>query len=748
MEKRYFLRLSVILLAVGFILAGCDDGALFNRITDPPPDPIVLTGSIDGGMVTVAVSQTNISTALLAMRGGDYYEIWLAGELVSKGRVIVNGSIWTFTPFFNSPGTKTTFKATYNDGTLSNITVPGTGISNAQVSKDGDPPGNNGNNGDNGNNGNNGNDNVKPALTGTVTIDNKFPEVGDTLIATYRSGNGSGTATWQWLRNNTPASSSNSRYYYVTPDDEGVVLRARVSFTNQEGIVTSTATAVVLLPYNERPTLTGTVTVNNTSPEIGDTVTATYRGGNGVDDPIWQWLRGGEPIYGANRRTYTVKTADAGMTIRAQVSFTERKGYITSVATAAVPDTRPVLTGTVTINDTSPRIGNTLTATYTGGNGTGTAVWQWLRWDVPIDGTNSRNYTVVEADANAILKARVRYEDQRNTVTSMGTEEVFVPVTGIADVAKNGTAGTAIALNGTVLPVIATNQDIEWTIKDARTTGASISGNILNTTGTGTVTVTATIANGTASGAYRRDFSIAIGAATAAGYDNQGLYYYPIKNNTEYRVSGPTVISGNVVIPAAFNGLPVTEIGNVNDTTLNGAFSNTGIRSIIIPSTVTSIGANAFYGCTSLDSIAIPESVKIIGSSAFGFCSKLDSITIPASVTSIGESVFTNCTSLTSVTINANITSIVERMFQNCSKLTSIAIPMPSRITTIERYAFLDCIVLDLNIPASVTAIGMSAFANWGSGQKIYIQGRNKTAAYEAWGTDWLRYCDAEIIYE
>jgi len=43
--------------------------------------------------------------------------------------------------------------------------------------------------------------NNPPALTGTVTINNTNPKVGDTLTASYQ-GNGSGTATWQWLANN------------------------------------------------------------------------------------------------------------------------------------------------------------------------------------------------------------------------------------------------------------------------------------------------------------------------------------------------------------------------------------------------------------------------------------------------------------------------------------------------------------------------------------------------------------------
>ena len=75
------------------------------------------------------------------------------------------------------------------------------------------------------------------------------------------------------------------------------------------------------------------------------------------------------------------------------------------------------------------------------------------------------------------------------------------------------------------------------------------------------------------------------------------------------------------------------------------------IRSLVIPSSVTSIGDGAF-NCYPLTSITIPSSVTSIGDGAFQGCGALTSITIPSSVTSIGES-FYNCTGLTSITVNA-----------------------------------------------------------------------------------------------
>ncbi|MBO5270649.1 MAG: leucine-rich repeat domain-containing protein, partial [Clostridia bacterium] len=85
------------------------------------------------------------------------------------------------------------------------------------------------------------------------------------------------------------------------------------------------------------------------------------------------------------------------------------------------------------------------------------------------------------------------------------------------------------------------------------------------------------------------------------------------------------------------------------------------LKSINIPSSVTSIGQSAFFGCSNLTSINIPSSVTSIGQNAFYNCSSLTSINIPSSVKSIGNHAFGGC-SLTSVTIG-NGTSVISSAF-------------------------------------------------------------------------------------
>jgi hypothetical protein len=68
--------------------------------------------------------------------------------------------------------------------------------------------------------------------------------------------------------------------------------------------------------------------------------------------------------------------------------------------------------------------------------------------------------------------------------------------------------------------------------------------------------------------------------------------------------------------------------------------------SYMIPTSVTSIGNNAFSRC-GLTRVAIPGSVTNIGVEAFEYCTSLTSVIIPGSVASIGEYAFEHCTNLT-----------------------------------------------------------------------------------------------------
>ena len=71
----------------------------------------------------------------------------------------------------------------------------------------------------------------------------------------------------------------------------------------------------------------------------------------------------------------------------------------------------------------------------------------------------------------------------------------------------------------------------------------------------------------------------------------------------------------------------------------------------------------------------VKAGTRVICDRAFADCSGLTSVTIPNSVTSIGTYAFYRCSGLTSVTIPNSVTSIGKYAFGNCSSLKSIIIP-------------------------------------------------------------------------
>lgn len=109
--------------------------------------------------------------------------------------------------------------------------------------------------------------------------------------------------------------------------------------------------------------------------------------------------------------------------------------------------------------------------------------------------------------------------------------------------------------------------------------------------------------------------------------------------------------------------------------------------------------------------IEIKEGTRLIAGHAFQGCSGLTSITIPNSVTSIGDYAFSACSGLTSITIPNSVTSIGEYAFESCSGLTSVNIP--NSVTTIGGDAFLFCKAL--TTVTSLNPTPPEGFGFWGS---------------------------------
>ena len=118
--------------------------------------------------------------------------------------------------------------------------------------------------------------------------------------------------------------------------------------------------------------------------------------------------------------------------------------------------------------------------------------------------------------------------------TGCKEEDDFVAVSSISGVPTVALVNTPLTLSATVSPNNATNKIVEWTVKNAGTTGASItSGNTLTSAAAGTVTVTATIANGASKNTpFSSDFTISV--------------------NTVFTVTGVTVTPETSDVPKGY----------------------------------------------------------------------------------------------------------------------------------------------------------------------------------------------------
>ena len=164
--------------------------------------------------------------------------------------------------------------------------------------------------------------------------------------------------------------------------------------------------------------------------------------------------------------------------------------------------------------------------------------------------------------------------------------------------------------------------------------------------------------------------------------------------------------SGDIKVPEKFtdDGVEYTVTAVAEK-----CFEYSGLTSITIPSSVTSLGDFCFNGCKNLTSVVIPSSVTSLGDHCFSFCSGLTSVTIPSSVTSLGNACFFGCSGLTSVTIPSSVTSLGVQCFCGCSGLTSVTIP--SSVTYLGFGCFQDCSGLtSIIIPSPVTSLGDMCF--------------------------------------
>ena len=115
-----------------------------------------------------------------------------------------------------------------------------------------------------------------------------------------------------------------------------------------------------------------------------------------------------------------------------------------------------------------------------------------------------------------------------------------------------------------------------------------------------------------------------------------------------------------------------------------------------------------FYGLTPLKTVTVADGLKGIGQYAFANCSSITEVVLPESVQDIGMSAFSDCTSLASIKLPSGLKNVETGILARTA-ITEITVP--EGVTYINNQAFQGCSELTkVTLPSSLELIYMMVF--------------------------------------
>ena len=185
----------------------------------------------------------------------------------------------------------------------------------------------------------------------------------------------------------------------------------------------------------------------------------------------------------------------------------------------------------------------------------------------------------------------------------------------------------------------------------------------------------------------------------------------------------------DIVVPNDIDGVPVTYVrGLTADLTSiklpnslikikDDAFNSMDtLKSLVIDRgapNLNELGERSFSGCSNIEELDLSNSkLTSIPEGAFAYCKNLKTIKLPSTITSIGDEAFYNCQSLTNIEglDKCNLKSIGSAAFSNCKSLENLDFSQ-STFTNVPSKAFYGCSALaKITLPDTLTTIGGYAF--------------------------------------
>lgn len=204
----------------------------------------------------------------------------------------------------------------------------------------------------------------------------------------------------------------------------------------------------------------------------------------------------------------------------------------------------------------------------------------------------------------------------------------------------------------------------------------------------------------------------------------------------------------------------ITTIGeNAFNATVEEKKACAKIKSVIFPTTLTTLKTNAFDGCNGLEKIDLSNTqIEAIGNYSFRNCSNLAEVKAPNILKSIGAASFENCKNLLKIDLSkTQVTYIGQYAFSYCKNLKEAILPENltgldsfafwhcekmekvnlGRITSVRPYCFQYCTSLkNIEIPDSVTYIAERSFQCCSSLEKLIIPSSVTSINFEAFMFD------------
>ena len=185
----------------------------------------------------------------------------------------------------------------------------------------------------------------------------------------------------------------------------------------------------------------------------------------------------------------------------------------------------------------------------------------------------------------------------------------------------------------------------------------------------------------------------------------------------------------DIIVPNDIDGVPVTYVrGLTADLTSiklpsslikikDDAFNSMDtLKSLVIDGgapNLNELGERSFSGCSNIEELDLSNSkLTNIPKGAFAYCKNLKTIKLPSTITSIGDEAFYNCQSLTNIEglDKCNLKSIGSAAFSNCKALENLDFSQ-STFTNVPSKAFNGCSALaKITLPNTLTTIGGYAF--------------------------------------